>query len=145
MNFHRITHSMLAIALGCGLLIPAALLGAGEKKDAKAEKKEEAKGETSYPIDICVMSGEKLGSMGDPVIYKHEGREIRFCCPNCLDTFKANPAEGLKKLDEAIIKEQIKAYPLDTCVVSGDKMDHGEPVNVVVQNRLVRICCDSCK
>jgi YHS domain-containing protein len=54
-----------------------------------------------YPLDTCVVSGEKLGSMGKPVIIKHEGREIRFCCGNCVQEFKKDPAKYLKLLDEA--------------------------------------------
>jgi hypothetical protein len=53
-----------------------------------------------YPLDTCPVSGEKLGSMGDPVILKHEGREVRLCCPGCIDKFKQDPPKYLKKLDE---------------------------------------------
>jgi YHS domain-containing protein len=54
-----------------------------------------------YPLDVCVVTGEKLGEMGKPVIIQHEGREVRFCCPACIDKFKQDPAKYLKKLDEA--------------------------------------------
>jgi hypothetical protein len=54
-----------------------------------------------YPLSTCVVSGEKLGSMGDPVVYLFEGREIKFCCSNCEKEFKADPAKFVKKLDEA--------------------------------------------
>ena len=30
-----------------------------------------------YPLDVCIVSGEKLGSMGEPVAIVHEGQEIR--------------------------------------------------------------------
>ncbi len=54
-----------------------------------------------YPLDVCVVSGEKLGEMGKPVVIRHEGREVRFCCPACIDKFKQDPAKYLKTLDEA--------------------------------------------
>lgn len=68
------------------------------KQDVPSGKAEAGK---PYPLDVCVVGGEKLGSMGDPVILKHEGREVRLCCPGCVDKFKADPAKYLKKLDEA--------------------------------------------
>ena len=34
----------------------------------------------AYPIDTCIVSGKKLGEMGDAVIINHKGREVRFCC-----------------------------------------------------------------
>jgi len=54
-----------------------------------------------YPLDVCVVLGEKLGSMGKPAVLMHEGREVRFCCPACIPKFKEDPAKYLKKLDEA--------------------------------------------
>ena len=47
----------------------------------------------NYPLATCVISGEKLGSMGDPVIVHHDGKEIRLCCEHCLPKFKADPAK----------------------------------------------------
>jgi len=55
-----------------------------------------------YPLDVCVVSGGKLGAMGDPVIYDYEGREVRFCCTDCVKKFNADPAKYLAKLDAAI-------------------------------------------
>lgn len=54
-----------------------------------------------YALDVCIVSGEKLGSMGKPEVLIHEGREVRFCCPACIPKFKEDPAKYLKKLDEA--------------------------------------------
>lgn len=54
-----------------------------------------------YPLKVCVVSGEELGGMGDTVVYKYEGREVRFCCKMCVDDFKKDPQKYLKKLDAA--------------------------------------------
>ena len=35
----------------------------------------------------------KLGSMGIPVLYDYEGREIRLCCKGCVKMFEANPGK----------------------------------------------------
>lgn len=55
----------------------------------------------AYPIDWCVVSGEKLGEMGAPVDYNYNGRQIKFCCKNCIKTFEKQPAKFLAKLDSA--------------------------------------------
>jgi YHS domain-containing protein len=76
----------------------------GQKEDPSHHEHGQANSPESkepYPLDVCVVSGEKLGEMGKPAVIQHEGREVRFCCPACIDTFKQNPAKYLKKLDEA--------------------------------------------
>lgn len=54
-----------------------------------------------YPLKTCVVSGEKLGEMGKPVVYEYKGREIKFCCKDCIKDFKKNPDKYIKKLDQA--------------------------------------------
>jgi YHS domain-containing protein len=51
-----------------------------------------------YPLDTCIVSGNKLGSMGKVVVKSYEGREIKFCCKPCVKKFDANPAKYLSKL-----------------------------------------------
>ncbi len=53
----------------------------------------------AYPIDYCVVTGQKLGSMGTPIEYMHEGRLVRFCCEGCIGTFQADPEKYLAVLD----------------------------------------------
>ncbi len=66
-----------------------------------AEQKTEAK---PYPLKTCVVSDEKLGEMGDPYVFTHEGREIKLCCKSCLKDFKKDPAKYIKKLEKAEAK-----------------------------------------
>ncbi len=96
-----------------------------------------------YALDVCPVSGEKLGEMGDPVIIKHEGREVRFCCKNCAPKFEEDPAKYLAKMDELMANKQSKHYPLDTCIVSGTELAKNSK-DVIVNNRLVRFCSDEC-
>jgi hypothetical protein len=51
-----------------------------------------------YPLKTCLVSGEDLGSMGDPVVIVHEGQQIKFCCDSCLPKFEKDPAKYLSKL-----------------------------------------------
>ena len=66
---------------------------------------------TAYPLDTCVVSGEKLGTMGKPYDYVHQqegqpDRLVRLCCKGCLKDFKKDPARYLKLLDEAGVKSK---------------------------------------
>ena len=60
----------------------------------------------AYPLTTCVVSGEKLGGMGDAFEYIHKeagkpDRRVLLCCEGCVDDFKKEPAKFLAKLDEA--------------------------------------------
>jgi hypothetical protein len=67
---------------------------------------------SAYPLDTCVVSGDKLGGdMGAPIdyIYKEAGkpdRLVRFCCKMCIPKFKKDPAKYLQLIDEAAKKNQ---------------------------------------
>lgn len=100
-----------------------------------------------YPLGTCVVSGEKLGGdMGEPVDRVYNNRLVRFCCKGCVNEFAKDPAKYIAKLDQAVIEKQKDSYPLDVCVVSGEKLggDMGEPIDYIVGNRLVRFCCKGC-
>ena len=99
----------------------------------------------AYPLATCPVSGAKLGTMGAPVAYVHEGRQLSFCCKGCLPAFKKNPAAFLTKVDAAIVAEQAPLYPLKTCVVSGKSIGgEAKPVEHVYKNRLVRLSDQKC-
>ncbi|OYV04534.1 MAG: hypothetical protein CFE26_16375 [Verrucomicrobiales bacterium VVV1] len=51
-----------------------------------------------YPLEVCLVSGEKLGEMGEPVVITHEGQQIKFCCKSCVPKFEKDPAKYLSKL-----------------------------------------------
>lgn len=102
--------------------------------------------ETPYLLDVCPITGAKLGSMGDPVVEVIDGREVRFCCAGCVPKFNADKESQFKKLDALMIKQQLPYYPTNTCVISGEPLDfHGGAVNFIYGNRLFRTCCNDCK
>lgn len=101
---------------------------------------EDKPADDAYPLDYCLVSGQKLGSMGDPVQYDHHGREIKFCCSGSIDEFKKNSNTYLGILDSVIIEQQMPYYPLSTCLVGDQDLTKAEkPVNLVYNNRLVRL------
>lgn len=48
-----------------------------------------------YPASTCPISGQPLGSMGDPYDYVFDGKLVRFCCAGCTGQFNENPTEAL--------------------------------------------------
>lgn len=99
-----------------------------------------------YPISKCIVTGEKLGGMGKPYVFTHEGREIKLCCQGCLKEFKKSSETYLKKLDAAE-KECIakNPYKLEKCLVTGEKLGGmGKPVSFVYQDREIKLCCKGC-
>ena len=133
-----------ALAIVAGIFAWAALNPAAAE-EATSQPAAERQGEI-YPLDTCPISGSKLGTMGDPVIYLHEGREIRFCCEGCIPKFKRSPISAIEKIDAAITEAQKADYPLDVCIVSGDKLSKNvhKGFRPVIGNRYFLLCCGGC-
>jgi hypothetical protein len=51
-----------------------------------------------YTLDVCVVSDNKLGSMGDPITKVYGNQEIKFCCKPCIKEFEKEKDRYLKKL-----------------------------------------------
>jgi len=144
------TTSIRTIILGVALALPLAIASplararhADHGNAATQPAKSDAKG-YPYLLGTDPVTGEKLPEK--PVIYEHEGRELRFADAKNVDAFKADPAKYLPKVDQQMIKQQLPTYPLATCMISNDKLggDMGKPVDVIYRNRLVRFCCNDC-
>lgn len=110
------------------------------KADAAITEKEKP----AYPLDTCIMSGEKLTDKAvDAVI---NNRLVRFCCADCVDSFKKDVAGNMKKLDTAVIEKQKASYASKKCPVSGEELGSmGDPLNVVIANQMVSLCCKGCE
>ena len=81
-------------------IIAIASISCNKQQDSTAASAAESNA-TPYPLDTCLVSGEKLGSMGDPIVINHEGQEIKFCCDTCVPKFKKDPEKYLPKLAQA--------------------------------------------
>ena len=53
----------------------------------------------TYKVDVCPVSGEKLGSMGDPVDVLYGTRLVRLCCGGCKKQVAKKGPEILAKID----------------------------------------------
>lgn len=83
------TNRLALLALGLVALLSP--LVAAAKEDAKGAVK-------PYPLKLCIVTDNDLGSMGDPRTFVYEGQEIKICCKPCEKKFLKDPAKYLAKL-----------------------------------------------
>lgn len=55
-------------------------------------------GVKSYPKDTCIVTDNKLGSMGSPITKTYGNQEVKFCCNPCVEKFEKNPSKYLAKI-----------------------------------------------
>jgi len=84
--------TITAVTLAAAYLAAPLAGFAAEKKEEKAKP---------YTLDKCIVTDEKLGEMGKPYVFTHEGREIKMCCKSCLKDFNKDPKHYIKKLEDA--------------------------------------------
>ncbi len=126
--------STLKTLLACALFSGAVALAAGKDKSTKPPK--------PYPLETCVVSGEKIGGMGEGYTFVYEGREIQMCCPDCKKDFDKDPKKFVAKVDAAAKK--VKPYKATTCPMSGEKLKDDAPA-IVYKGQEVKFCCNDCK
>ncbi len=94
----------------CASLVTG-LIGCSEESETPAATQSSAPAETvaestpsdsgAYPIDYCIVSGDKLGSMGDAIEVTVDGRTVMLCCNMCESKLRKDPADYLAILDAA--------------------------------------------
>ena len=45
-----------------------------------------------YPLETCVVSGESLAMMGEPVAVEIDGTVVHLCCNHFVEDVKRDPA-----------------------------------------------------
>lgn len=113
-----------------------------EEMNAKIDEKLIADQDAHYPATTCINSGAELKNGG--VSFIAGNRLFKTCCKNCQAKVEADPASFMAKLDQQVIDAQKADYKLTACPVSGEALGDS-PVEVVVANRLVKLCCNGCK
>ncbi|MFT5468703.1 MAG: hypothetical protein ACI8UO_003815 [Verrucomicrobiales bacterium] len=73
------------------LSAPFILASCGEEKTVGST-------DDAYPLKVCVVSGEELGSMGSPHVITHEGVTVKLCCESCVEEFEKDAATFVAKL-----------------------------------------------
>jgi YHS domain-containing protein len=98
----RFKETMKAIKTFSAVILTVSLLSAPLAVfAADAPAKEAPSKAKPYTLATCPVSDEKLGEMGDPVVFEYKGREIKLCCKGCRKDFDKEPAKYIKKIDAA--------------------------------------------
>ena len=96
----KLKHKIIAASLVLTFGILPFTGSAADKQDKEKLK--------PYTLKTCIVSGEKLGEMGKPVVEKYKDREIKFCCKSCTKDFKKEPDKYAKMIDGAEAKAKAK-------------------------------------
>ena len=52
-------------------------------------------------LKTCPVSGEKLGEMGQPLVFAYKDQEVKLCCKGCKKDFDKDPAKYMKLIRAA--------------------------------------------
>lgn len=58
-----------------------------------------ASGVKPYPLDTCIVTDNRLGSMGPVITRVYNNQEVKFCCPPCVREFEEDPDHFLSLLN----------------------------------------------
>jgi YHS domain-containing protein len=99
------------------------------------------------PAAETVKAQTKCPLTGEPINKKYyadfEGKRVYFCCPACIEKFKADPAGYIKKMEDQGIT-LAKAPKLQTvCPVAGGPID--KKVFTDYKGQRVYFCCADCQ
>lgn len=134
----------VGVVLGWSTLSAAQDAPAAKPAAADAAKVEAAKilaQKGAYPLSKCVVSGKELGAGALDVLV--DERLVRVCCNDCVEPARKDKEKVFKAIDAAVIEQQKAAYPLDTCLVSGEKLGD-DAVSMVQGTYLLKVCCNDC-
>lgn len=102
-----------------------------------------ARQEALYPLTTCLVCEAELDGSASPVWI--EERLTRVCGAACAEELRRDPAPRIEALDRAAIAAQLADYPTDQCPIGESPIDSmGGPLDVIVDGRLVRFCCEGC-
>lgn len=96
-----------------------------------------------YPLDVSLIDGKSLGDQ--PLNFVWGNRLFRARDAAERERILADPATYIRRLDRAVIAAQSPVYGMpDKCPVQGDILPTDRKIDIVVANRMIRVCCGRC-
>ncbi len=96
-----------------------------------------------YPLSTSIVSGREFGR--EPVDFIVGNRLFRVSDQAERRAVESDPDSYLRSLDRAVIEAQRPIYGMPTkCPVQGEILEGDTPIDIVVANRMVRVCCANC-
>jgi hypothetical protein len=93
------TSQMILTALVAAFTLTASPALRADEAHKHGEHAAAKSGVKPYKLDTCIVSDDKLGEMGKPVVFEYKGQEVKLCCKACRKDFDKDPAKYLKKLE----------------------------------------------
>ena len=112
-----------------------AIAARADQSSGDAAKRKETDRLLIAAQEICPVTGEPLGSMGEPVRAKSGERTVFLCCKGCLG--RKFDAEHWKEAQKNMAEAQ------GVCPVMDEELPKN-PASVVVEGRTVFVCCKPC-
>lgn len=95
-----------------------------------------------YPPGGSVVSGRALSPGIDVVV---GNRLFRLADESERQRLLADTGSYVGVLDAAVIRDQAPRYGMpDKCPVQGDILASDTPIDIVIANRMIRVCCQRC-
>ncbi|MFM9995653.1 MAG: hypothetical protein ACKVU4_07620 [Phycisphaerales bacterium] len=96
-----------------------------------------------YPLTTSLVTGRPLGP--SPIEFIWGNRLFRAADDAERGLLLARPAESMRLLNRAVCVAQAPLYGMPhKCPVQGDILPSDDPVDIVVANRMIRVCCGRC-
>jgi hypothetical protein len=95
-----------------------------------------------YPLQTSIVSGAPLGEKPVDLIWNN--RLVRLAADEERAMFLARPDEWIARLDTEVIRAQSPVYGPTKCPVQGDFFDPEAIEEIVIGNRMIRLCCAKC-
>lgn len=96
-----------------------------------------------YPLKHSLYSAESLPDR--PIEFIWGNRLFRARNEEERRRILADPADAIVRLDRAVIDAQRPTYGMpDKCPVQGDILSSEQRIDIVVANRMIRLCCRRC-
>lgn len=99
MKLHTFILTAAVVVLSATVYAGSGPIAKSEAKPAKPAATPAKPNVKPYTLDTCIVSGDKLGEMGKPVVFNYKYQEIKLCCKACRKDFDKDPAKFLKKLE----------------------------------------------
>lgn len=96
-----------------------------------------------YPLKMSLFEARPLPEC--PIDFIWGNRLFRAVDTVDRDRILANPEAAIRRLDQAVIVAQRPTYGMpDKCPVQGDILPNEARIDIVVANRMIRVCCGRC-
>ncbi len=91
------------------------------------------------PQTVCPLMG---GEIDKDLYVNHDGKRVYFCCPDCVEKFRADPATYLKKLADAGVTLEDAPVPQTVCPVMGGEIN--KTLFADYKGKRLYACCAEC-